>query len=208
MPGIKACATGDLEELMKFLTDFGDEAVILPLFVVAVIMFVVTGWRRGAIVWGFGVGLCLACLVLLKFAGLFWAQQFGVEGRAFSVSGHVAASTVVYGSLANMLLQPRKRSWFLALLPPLLIACVIGYTRLVLHAHTPEEVVSGAVLGILGASVINASLPEVPVYLVRFCVPVLLPIVLLFHGSVLEAEPFLQKMFRISYFSADQSLGW
>ena len=90
----------------------------------------------------------------------------------------------------------------------MLIACLIGYTVLVLHAHTPVEVVSGPMLYILVASVINASLPDVPVYLVRFCVPVLLPIVLLFHGSVLEAEPFLQKMFRISYFSADQSLGW
>ena len=130
---------------MKFLTDFGDEAVILPLFLVAVIMFVVTGWRRGAVVWGFGVGLCLACLVLLKLAGLFWVQQFGGEGRAFSVSGHVAASTVVYGRLANMLLQPRKRSWFLDLFPPLPIACVIRYTPLVLHAHTPHPVVSGFV---------------------------------------------------------------
>ncbi|MBX0345071.1 phosphatase PAP2 family protein [Acetobacter sp. TBRC 12305] len=193
---------------MKFMTDFGDEAVILPLFLVVSVTFYAMGWRRGGIVWGVGIAVILTCLVLAKLFGLYWGEVFGFVGRPFSVSGHVAASAAVYGSLLNIILHSRRRSWFLALLPPLIVAGVIGYTRLQLHAHTQAEIVSGALLGTVGALGLYRILNPVPGHVVRYALLVPLCVMLVFHGYMFHAEPLLQTMFHNSYRSASHVLAW
>ena len=163
---------------------------------------------RGGIVWFLGVSLTVSCIILVKMFGLLWAEWYGSYGRAFSLSGHVAASTVVYGSLLHIFIFGRFRSWLIAALPPVLIAVVISYTRLHLMAHTPAEVIAGTCLGITGAVVTERLMPVPPVGLMRWCIPVILTIMFIFHGYVLEAEPALQRIFHVSYLSINQVIGW
>ncbi|MBL7236425.1 MAG: phosphatase PAP2 family protein [Komagataeibacter hansenii] len=193
---------------MRFITDFGDEATIIPLFVVTIVLFIVMGRTRNAVIWGSGIFLTFCCIVLSKMLGLLWGQFYGYDGRPFSASGHVASSAAVYGSLINMVIQPRFHSWLLAALPPLLVACLIGYTRLVLHAHTPMEVLAGTGIGTTAAVLIARTLPPSPSYLMHWCAFALIPVVLFFHGYVMEAEPVLKGVFYTSYNFFDQNIGW
>lgn len=194
--------------LMRFVTNFGDEAVIIPLILVTTILFAAIDWWKGAFVWCGGVFFTVLLIVIAKMFGLLWGEWYGVYGRAFSLSGHVAASTVVYGTLAHIFIFGRFRSWGRAILPPLLIACLMSYTRLQLMAHTLTEVVSGTCLGVLSATAIERCMPEAPSGLRRVSIPVLLTIMLIFHGYVLQAEPALQSFFHVSYFSINQVIGW
>ncbi len=186
---------------MEFMTDFGDEAVILPLFLVVTVMFYAMGWQRGGRVWCAGIAAILGCLVLLKLLGLYWGEMFGFAERPFSISGHVVASTAVYGSLLAIVLHSRQREWqwSRALLPPLVIAAVIGYTRLRLHAHTQAEILCGTVLGTAGALWLARSLLPVPVMATRYFLVVPACVALIFHGYMLPAEPMLQNLFHNSY---------
>ena len=196
------------ENLIKFITNFGDEAVILPLIFVTTILFSVAGWIRGALVWFFGVSLTVGCIILVKMFGLLWAEWYGGYGRSFSLSGHVAAITVVYGSLLHIFIFSRFRSWLIAALPPIVIAVILSYTRLYLMAHTLAEVVAGTSLGVIGAVVTERFTPESPDGLMRWCMPVILMVMFIFHGYVLEAEPALQRIFHVSYLSINQVIGW
>ncbi|MCE2576848.1 phosphatase PAP2 family protein [Komagataeibacter sp. FNDCR2] len=193
---------------MRFITDFGDEATIIPLFVVTIVLFIAMGWKRNAAIWGIGIFLTFGCIVLSKMLGLLWAQFYGYDGHPFSASGHVASSSAVYGSLINMIFQPRFHSWLMAMLPPALIAALIGYTRIMLHAHTPMEVVAGAGIGTTAATLIARVLPPVPTFLVHWFAFALVPVILFFHGYVMEAEPVLKQTFYTSYYFLNQNIGW
>ena len=172
------------------------------------VAFYAVGWRGGGCVWGMGGGVILDRLVRAKLFGLYWGEMFGFVGRHLRVSGNVAASAAVYGSLLNIVLHSRRRSWFLALLPPLVVAGVIGYTRLQLHAHTQAEIVCGALLGTVGAMGLYRSLTPVPGHVVRYALFVPLCVILVFHGYMFHAEPLLQNMFHTSYRSASHVLAW
>jgi membrane-associated phospholipid phosphatase len=199
-----------LGSFMKFMTDFGDEAVILPLLFVVTVMFYAMGWQRGARVWCAGVATMLGCLILAKLLGLYWGELFGFTGRPFSISGHVVASTTVYGSLFTIALHSGQREWqwVRALLPPLMIAGMIGYTRLQLHAHTQAEILCGTLMGTAGALAVAKALLPVPIMTMRYVLIVPVCVALIFHGYVLPAEPMLQSLFHNSYYWASHTLAW
>lgn len=195
---------------MEFMTDFADEAVILPLSLCVTILFYVMGWQRGWRIWCTGVVAILGCLVLIKILGLYWGQFFGFTQRPFSISGHVTASTAVYGALLTLVLHSRQTQWQWgrALLPPLLIAAVIGYTRLRLHAHTQAEVLWGTLLGTVGALWLARSLLPMPAKATRYVMLVPACVALLFHGYIFRGEFLLQSLFYNSYHWARHALIW
>ena len=55
---------------LRFLTDFGDQAVILPLAATVALIFLISGWRRGALAWTVAVSATLGVVLLLKLAFL------------------------------------------------------------------------------------------------------------------------------------------
>ena len=131
---------------MTFITDFADQAVILPLVLAIGIALLAQGWRRGAAAWLLAVVATFATMLALKLVFLACSASFGINDIR-TPSGHVAAATVVAGGLAALLLRPRRAALPLAGLA----AIVIGISRLVLGLHSLPEVALGALVGLMGA---------------------------------------------------------
>jgi membrane-associated phospholipid phosphatase len=133
----------------RFLTDFADQAVILPLLLAVGIALWWGGWRRGALAWGFGVGAALALLGALK---LLASVCHGLPGISdvLSPSGHTASAAAAFGAAAA-LLQPRPTTVF-AVAAAAAAGVLIGWTRVALGSHVLNEVVVGLVVGVAGAA--------------------------------------------------------
>ncbi len=72
----------------------------------------------------------------------------GLPTGASWPSGHVAAAMALYGSAAVLVVAyTRWRHRWAVLVVPLLVAVVVGLSRLYLAAHHPTDVVAGLVLG-------------------------------------------------------------
>lgn len=168
---------------MRFLTDFADQAVILPLVLAVSIGLASQGWRRGALVWLGVVAATFAVMLSLKMAFLACTPYFGPMDIR-SPSGHVAAATVVTGGLAALL--TRRVGSILPIAA--LAAVVIGFSRVVLGAHSLPEVMLGAAVGLAGAvALIRLAGPPPRLRML----PLMLLIVLVtavFHGLHLPAE--------------------
>lgn len=168
---------------MRYLTDFADQAVILPLVLATAIALAVQGWRRGAVVWLVVVAVTFVTMVVLKVMFLACSPLFGPID-VHSPSGHVAAATVVSGGLAAML--SRRRA---SIMPAaLLAAVVIGISRLMLGMHSVPEVVLGALVGLAGAAALLRFAGTPPRLHIAPLVAVILAVAVLFHGLHLPAE--------------------
>jgi membrane-associated phospholipid phosphatase len=135
--------------LVTYISNFADEAVVLPLALVVALLLALAGWWRGLAAWIVSVGVTLATMLLLKIVGA--ALAHGDVSQVISPSGHVAASCMVYGGLGVVLLRGRLPGLAVATIPAAVIL-VIGFTRLWLEAHTLMEVVIGAGVGALGVA--------------------------------------------------------
>jgi membrane-associated phospholipid phosphatase len=173
---------------VTFITDFADQAVILPLVVAIGVALLAQGWRRGAAAWAVAVAGTFAAMLALKLVFLACAANFGTTDIR-TPSGHVAAATVVTGGLAALLLRRRASVLPLAALA----AIVIGLSRLLLGVHSLPEVALGAVVGLAGAwaLLLLAGRPPPDLGVLRIAV-VAVAIVLVFHGLHFPAEAHIR----------------
>jgi membrane-associated phospholipid phosphatase len=168
---------------VTFLTDFADQAVVLPLVLAMAAVLAWQGWRRGAVAWLCAIGATFAVVLALKLIFLGCASVFG-SAALRSPSGHVAAATVVCGGVAAIL---GARCWAVVVIA-LLAGFGIGLTRIGLHVHSWPEVAIGATIGLTGALTLAKYAgppPEPrlwPMLLVAACVAALM------HGRHLGAE--------------------
>ncbi|MCW3475589.1 hypothetical protein OL599_13475, partial [Rhodovastum sp. RN2-1] len=111
---------------MLFVTDFADQAVVLPLAVAIALSLWLAGWGRGALAWCAAIAATFAAVGALKLAVFaFGAPPVLPDLR--SPSGHTAAAALVYGGLAALLAaQARWRARTLAIAA--LCAATIGAT--------------------------------------------------------------------------------
>ncbi len=168
---------------MRYLTDFADQAVILPLVLAVAVTLAVQGWRRGAIVWLLVVASTFTATLCFKLVFLSCSPVFGPMD-IHSPSGHVAAASVVSGGLAAML--TRRRS---SILPAAIIAAlVIGFSRIVLGMHSFPEVIIGALLGLAGAAALLRFAGRPPNLRLSPLVGVVVVVAAVFHGLHLPAE--------------------
>jgi membrane-associated phospholipid phosphatase len=174
---------------VTFITDFADQAVILPLVLAIGVALLASGWRRGAAAWMVAVVATFAAMLALKIAFLACSQSFGTAGLR-TPSGHVAAAAVVTGGLAALLLRRRA-----SVLPAAALAAVIvGISRLVLGAHSLPEVALGAVVGLAGALALPLlSGPPPPGLEVRRIALVAVAVVVVFHGLHFPAEAHIRS---------------
>ena len=179
---------------MNFLTNFADEAVVLPLALAVGVVLLLLGWRRGAAAWMVGVGGTLALMLVLKVAG--WACGPPLWRTP---SGHAAAAAVVCGGLA--LIVVRRDRPYRAVFIAVLAAAVIGASRLLLGAHSLPEVVVGGAVGIAGASLLARLAGPPPQGLrARWVAAVVVAVLVLFHGSRLPAEAHIGGLaFRLAH---------
>jgi membrane-associated phospholipid phosphatase len=168
---------------MRFLTDFADQALILPLVLAVSIALAAQGWRRGALVWLLVVGATFGVMLFLKIAFLACSPVFGPMDIR-SPSGHVAAATVVAGGLAALL--TRRAASILPI--ACLAAVVIGFSRLVLGAHSLPEVVLGALVGLVGAAALLRLAGPPPQLKPAPLLLVIAIVTAVFHGMHLPAE--------------------
>jgi membrane-associated phospholipid phosphatase len=168
---------------VRYLTDFADQAVIVPLVLATAVALALQGWRRGALVWLVVVATTFLAMLALKLMFLACSPLFGPMD-VHSPSGHVAAATVVAGGLAAML--SRRRATILP--AALLAAIVIGVSRLVLGMHSLPEVVVGALIGLAGAAALLRFSGVPPRLRVAPLVIVIVVVAAVFHGLHLPAE--------------------
>jgi membrane-associated phospholipid phosphatase len=168
---------------VRFLTDFADQAVILPLVLAVAVALAMQGWRRGALTWLVVVGATFVATLAFKLMFLSCSPLFGPMD-VHSPSGHVAAATVVSGGLAAMFTRRRT-----SILPAaVLAAIVIGISRLVLGMHSFPEVIVGALLGLAGAAALLRLAGQSPRLRLAPLVTVVVIVATLFHGLHLPAE--------------------
>jgi membrane-associated phospholipid phosphatase len=168
---------------VRYLTDFADQAVILPLVLAVAIALAAQGWRRGALTWLAVVVATFSATLVFKLMFLSCSPLFGPMD-VHSPSGHVAAATVVTGGLAAMFTRRRT-----SILPAaLLAAIVIGVSRLVLGMHSLPEVVVGALIGLAGAAALMRFAGQPPKLKLAPLVAVIVIVAGLFHGLHLPAE--------------------
>ena len=171
---------------MEFISDFADQAVMLPLALVVLAGLAVLGWWRAAVAWAVAVFGTFGVVLALKAGAVEMTAMFG-SGYRFSPSGHVAAACVVYGGLAVLLFWQTVPRVVIAAVP-VLAAVVIGYSRISLGAHTIVEVLIGTVIGFSGVIVLAALVGPRP-RLSRWPIPVVASLtVLVLHGLHLPAE--------------------
>ena len=171
------------DPLITFLTDFADQAVMLPVVLVVAIALAVTGWRRGAQAWFGVVAVTFAAVLAVKFGALACRPVFGPY-EIESPSGHTAAAAVVAGGLAALLTGRRSPAVAVALGA----AVAIGLTRLMLGFHSLPEVLIGALLGLVGAAVVARYAGPPPARRPVWLLPATVIVALLLHGLRLPAE--------------------
>ena len=172
---------------MRFITDFGDQAVILPLVVAVGLALLLQGWRRGATAWAVAVIATFFVMLVLKLVFLACSASIGTDIR--TPSGHVAATALVTGGLAALLI----RRHVIVLSLAAIAAFVIAVTRLALGLHSPAEVVIGALVGLTGAAaLIKLAGPTPPALEAPRIGLMALAVVAVFHGLHLPAEAHIR----------------
>ena len=179
---------------MTFLTDFADQAVVLPLAATVFLLLLQLGWRRGAASWAVCVAGVLGSMLVFKLVILACGWRVPWTGLS-SPSGHTAASAVVYGGLLSLLAAPSAAGTLFAALAGGCVALAFGLTRLALHLHTVSDVVFGAVVGVAGAVAMRRLAGHRPR---RALWPRLtlgaLVVMAVFHGRRLEAETRIRRL--------------
>lgn len=177
---------------MHFITDFADEAVVLPITSVVGVMLCLLGWRRGAVAWVVVICCTLFAILLLKLIGIACGPDHFPRMR--TPSGHTAAAAVLAGSFAALF--TRRRRCTVAMVTACAAAGVIGVSRYMLGSHTIFEVLAGAIVGISGAIAFAYTAGPAPCMQLR---PVALSaalMVAIFHGHRVNVEP---DIWRASY---------
>jgi membrane-associated phospholipid phosphatase len=185
---------------MQTLTDFADQAVVLPLIAVVALMLGVLGWRRGALVWLVAVGLSFASVVVLKLVFATCGPALDLAGLR-SPSGHAAAAAVIAGGIAVVL------GWASGYVTATagLAALLIGVTRVALGLHTPAEVALGGALGMLGVLGFALLAGKPPPLRLRWLFAAVAAVALLMHGQHLDAETRIRAAaFGLAFCPGDQ----
>ncbi len=178
----------------RFLTNFADQAVLLPLAICVGLTFAIAGWRRGAIAWTVAVGGTFLITLSLKLIFLACGHLLPFPDVR-SPSGHTAASAVVYGSLLALGIRRVTGHARWTVPSAVLVTLVIGASRLALGLHTGQEVLLGGIIGVGGAIVAGVGAGPPPARLpVRVLTAVALGIVVFFHGFHLPAEAAIRSV--------------
>ncbi len=178
-------------DALTFVTDFADQAVVLPTGVVVLAALALLGWRRAALAWMLCVAATLGTTLALKLVVM--ACSVGNSAGLASPSGHAAGAACVYGGGFALLVQGRRPATRVAALAALLVAVAIGVTRLALGVHSLADVCAGSAPGVIGAVSMRWLAGERPpgLPLARVAALALVTITLL-HGRRLDAEPRLR----------------
>lgn len=177
----------------QYISDFADQAVLLPLACVIGIAMLAAGWLRGAVAWAVVISGMLAVMLVLKlWAGTCGESLFGNQLQ--SPSGHTASAAAIYGGALSILMRRSFRTMPAALICAGVIAFLVGLTRVVIGAHSVLEVAIGACVGVAAAMILERAAGPVPARAPMLpVVGAVVATMLVFHGMHLPAEAAIRK---------------
>lgn len=179
---------------LRYLTDFADQAVMLPLAVVVAVAMLAAGWARGALAWATIIGGMLAVMLVLKLlAGTCGTVLLGSELR--SPSGHTASAAAIYGGGLALVLRRALPGAPVAFLCAGTLAVLIGVTRVMLGAHSVVEVMVGGAVGVAAAMLLVRVAGPVPDRVRSLpAVGAVVATLVVFHGLHMPAEAAIRKV--------------
>lgn len=181
-----------------FLTFFGDSMLLLPCAAIVFIILLLSPtsrkptWQWMLLFGGVGAVVCVS-----KLAFMGW----GIGSRHWDFtgfSGHSALSASIWPVLLWLLCgrfsSPVRRT---AVIVGYLLAAVVGYSRLVIHAHSTSEVITGLALGFIVSSTFlmlqRGTLPPRLSYR-KIAVTLALPLVLINSGTAAPTLGLLERI--------------
>ena len=182
---------------MAFLTDFADQAVMLPLAAAIGLALAMSGWWRGCAAWILSVVGVLGTMAVLKVAFFACASVLGRTG-IHSPSGHTASAAMIMGGALVLWGKDRMPAPLLAAVP-VGLAVLFGLSRLAVHAHSVPEVLAGGAVGLLGVAMLwrlsgpRPALRSWPAALAAVCILAGL------HGLKLHAESAIHGLALFSW---------
>jgi membrane-associated phospholipid phosphatase len=185
-----------MRTLALLVTGLGDAALLLPAAAVFVLYLVrMRAWPAVA-AWISALALCAVTTVAAKMVFHACGAQFPALAMR-SPSGHTSLSTTFYccGALALAAQQSRGRR-LAALCVAMAVAVAIAASRVVLHAHTLEEVVAGLSIGLVCVAFFALSNRPRAIGVIGWRLPIatVLALALLTHGYHVNLERFLDRV--------------
>lgn len=178
---------------MQFLTDFADQAVILPLIFASALGISLGGWKRGAVAWLVVIFAVLAVVAAAKLAVFVLGPPARLP-MLQSPSGHAASAPLVYGGLAYALL-PGRTGRLAGVALGVVAGLAVAAMRVALGAHTLPDAVVGGTIGLAGLAVLCLALGAPPDPFRRWGALALAGATLVgFHGLRMPAEPWLRMV--------------
>lgn len=178
------------------ISGLGDAALLLPAAAALLLYLLRARSWRAAAAWVAALTLCACLTVVAKMMFHACGAQLPVLGIQ-SPSGHTSLSVTFYGCGAFMLSAYHPWSRRLAvLLAGAGLVLAIAASRVVLRAHTVDEVVAGLAIGLLCIGLYaTIYLPRAVVALGwQLPMAVIIVLVLLTHGRHLSVEGFLDRL--------------
>lgn len=136
----------------QLISFFGDSTVLLPS---AAALFIVLMLRKTSrlLAWQwsllFGITGAIVCASKLAFMG--WG--LGIRELDYTgFSGHSALSAAFWPIFLWLFSARFPRLQKAAVATGYILAAVVGYSRLVIHAHSVSEVIAGLLLGAVGSA--------------------------------------------------------
>ncbi|MBN6030044.1 phosphatase PAP2 family protein [Pantoea ananatis] len=183
--------------LWKTLTYFGDSMLLIP---TAVIIALILPWksdnRRALWYWLLAFGL--AGLVVSVSKILFLG--FGIGSARFNFtgfSGHSAMSATLWPVMLWLISGRCSSLWRgFAIGVGYVIPLTVGVSRLVIHAHSVSEVITGLLLGFTLSTAFLVSQRETALKgfsLPQIAAALLVPVLLLGHGRIATTQQFLAQ---------------
>jgi membrane-associated phospholipid phosphatase len=137
-----------MDAMLKLVTDLGDAAFLVPASAVLLGYLLFRRSAQAAAAWLTAIGLCAGLTILAKIAFYACGTEFA-SLLIRSPSGHASLSSTFYCCGALVLSANRGPPVRLAfLLASGAIVLAIAASRVLLHDHTPEEVVAGLLIGL------------------------------------------------------------
>ncbi|TIC80552.1 phosphatase PAP2 family protein [Crenobacter intestini] len=142
-----AAPLGHDERMWHFLTNAGDSAVTLPAALAIALAQAVRGHLRSAGLWLLLLGAGGLLVLASKLAFIGWGV--GVPALRFTgVSGHSYLAAAVLPVLGRQLWPRDSARAFYGQLAGVLLALLVGVSRLMIGVHSVSEVASGLALGL------------------------------------------------------------
>jgi len=185
--------TPSYKAILLLITNLGDSGLLTVLAFLASLYLYLVKSHRAALALTSALLSCLVVMTLLKI-GFRSCHRLVPTLDIVSPSGHAAMAAAIIGTLAVIFASTFK-GWRknLALLFAFGLIGTIAASRVILGAHTINEVLMGITIGLtitLGAFLFLKGAPQVP-FKARYLAATSSVAVILLYGSRTPAEDFL-----------------